>query len=67
MLKPLLSTAIFIVFTAVIIAQSNINVNEAENGNLYVLVKYKTTEQKFEEAVSALNVLILEVKKNLIL
>jgi len=66
MLKPFISTAIFFVltvFTSVAFAQTNSGTNNAENDDLYVLVKYKTTEQKFDEAVSALDALILEVKK----
>lgn len=66
MLKPFISTAIFFVltvFTSVAFAQTNSGTNNAENDDLYVLVKYKTTEQKFDEAVLALDALILEVKK----
>jgi quinol monooxygenase YgiN len=66
MLKPFISTAIFFVLTfitAVTFAQTNTGTSESENGDLYVLVKYRTNEEKFDEAVSALNALILEVKK----
>jgi quinol monooxygenase YgiN len=66
MLKPFISTAIFFVLTfitAVTFAQTNTGTSESENGDLYVLVKYRTTEEKFDEAVLALNALILEVKK----
>lgn len=66
MLKPFISTAIFFVltvFTSVAFAQTNSGTNNAESDDLYVLVKYKTTEQKFDEAVLALDALILEVKK----
>lgn len=66
MLKPFISSAILfvlVVCTAVTNAQTNTRINEAEAGDLYVLVKYKTTEEKFDEAVSGLNALILEVKK----
>lgn len=66
MQKPFISAALFFVlsfFTTITFAQSNTGTNEAEPGDLYVLVKYKTTEQKFDEAVSALNELILKVKK----
>jgi quinol monooxygenase YgiN len=66
MLKPFINTALFFVltiFTAVTFAQTNTTANGAEIDDLYVLVKYKTTEEKFDEAVSGLNALILEVKK----
>ena len=66
MLKPFISTAMFFVltvFTAVTFAQTNTTTSDAVSGDLYVLVKYKTTEEKFDEAVLGLNALILEVKK----
>ncbi len=66
MLKPFISTALFFVLTVFAVAafaQTNTTTNGAEADDLYVLVKYKTTEDKFDEAVSGLNALILEVKK----
>jgi quinol monooxygenase YgiN len=66
MAKPFICKAIFMVltvFTAVTFAQTNTTANGAEIDDLYVLVKYKITEDRFDEAVSGLNALILEVKK----
>ena len=66
MLKPFISTALFFVLTVFAVAafaQTNTTTNGAEADDLYVLVKYKTTEDKFDEAVLGLNELILEVKK----
>lgn len=36
---------------------------DKENGNLTVLVKYKSQPEKYKDALSALNALIIEVKK----
>lgn len=66
MIQLCLKTVLFLclsTFFAVSYAQTNTNAVDEKTGNLYVLVKYKTQPDKFDEALSALNALILEVKK----
>ena len=60
--KTLLS---FLLLTVFVSSYAQEKSETAANGknNITVLVKYKTQPDKFDEAVSALNALILEVKK----
>lgn len=60
--KTLLS---FLLLTVFVSSYAQEKSETAANGknNITVLVKYKTQPDKFDEALSALNALILEVKK----
>lgn len=66
MIQLCLKTTIFLILFAFIAAsytQTNTNAVDEKTGNLYVLVKYKTQPDKQDAALSSLNALILEVKK----
>jgi quinol monooxygenase YgiN len=66
MLKSNLNTFIyFVLLSALIISckEQNIMLENSDYNNLYVMVKYKPKPEKQNEALSELNSLILEVKK----
>ena len=57
-----LSFFVLTILTSAYAQQKSESVDK-ENSNITVLVKYKSQPDKYEEALSALNALILEVKK----
>ena len=61
-IKTLLSFFMLTLLTTAYAQQKSESVDK-ENSNITVLVKYKSQPDKYEEALSALNALILEVKK----
>ena len=61
-IKTLLCYLMLTLLTSAYAQQKSESVNK-ENNNLTVLVKYKSQPDKYEDALSALNALILEVKK----
>ena len=66
MLKSNLKTFIYFVLLSTLIfscKEQNVLIENSDYDNLYVIVKYKSQPEKQNEALSALNSLILEVKK----
>lgn len=66
MLKSNLNTFIYFVLLSALIfscKEQNIMLENSDYNNLYVMVKYKSQPEKQNDALSALNSLILEVKK----
>lgn len=66
MVKGNLKTILFFFMLTILTsayAQQKSESIDKKNSNLTVLVKYKSQPDKYENALSALNVLILEVKK----
>ena len=61
-IKTLLFFFVLTILPSAYAQQKSESVNK-ENNNLTVLVKYKSQPDKYEDALSALNALILEVKK----
>ena len=66
MLKSNLKAFIYFVLLSTLIfscKEQNVLIENSDYNNLYVMVKYKTQPEKQNEALSALNSLVLEVKK----
>ena len=66
MLKSNLKTFIYFVLLSTLIfscKEQNVLIENSDYNNLYVMVKYKSQPEKQNEALSALNSLVLEVKK----
>lgn len=66
MLKSKLKIFIYFVLLSTLIfscKEQNVLIENSDYNNLYVMVKYKSQPEKQNEALSALNSLILEVKK----
>lgn len=55
----------FVLLSALVFSckEQNIMLENKDNNNLYVMLKYKSQPEKQNDALSALNSLILEVKK----
>jgi quinol monooxygenase YgiN len=66
MLKSNIKIFIYSVLLSTLIfscKEQNVLIENSDYNNLYVMVKYKSQSEKQNEALSALNSLILEVKK----
>ena len=66
MLKSNIKIFIYFVLLSTLIfscKEQNVLIENSDYNNLYVMVKYKSQPEKQNEALSALNSLVLEVKK----